>query len=113
MKLVGKLIGVALLLLAIYLLGQNIYISTNPYRYWWRGVTADACILFLTAGFLMSFVLPVKDKLLSYAVIGVGILLVFASNNVVLNSTSIWQFLVSLASFSCGYQLFTKGHLNI
>nr|WP_216595618.1 hypothetical protein [Myxosarcina sp. GI1] len=57
MGLLIRLVGLALLLLGIYFLGQNIYFSTNSYPYWWRGIAADASIWFLTAGVLMFFVL--------------------------------------------------------
>ncbi|GAB4240929.1 MAG: hypothetical protein Kow0049_29160 [Stanieria sp.] len=107
------LIGLALLLFGIYLLGQNIYFTTNVYPYWWRGIAADTSILFLTSGVLMFFVLPSRDKLLSLFAIVIGIILIFASSRAILNPTSLWQFVLSLASFIGGYQLFTTGRLNI
>jgi hypothetical protein len=113
MRLLFRLIGLALLLLGVYFLGQNIYFTTNVYPYWWRGIAADTSILFLTAGVLMFFVLPVRDKLLSGVVISIGIILIFASSRAILNPTSLWQFVLSLASFVGGYQLFTTGRLNI
>lgn len=113
MALILRLIGLVLLLLGIYFLGQNIYFSTNPYPYWWRGLSADASILFLTSGVLLFFVLPRRDKMLSGIVIAIGIILIFASSKAALNPTSLWQFVLSLASFVGGYQLFTTGRLNI
>lgn len=113
MGLIIRLIGLALLLLGVYFLGQNIYFSTNPYPYWWRGIAADGSILFLTTGVLMFFALPSRDKFLSGVAIAVGILLIFASSRAILNPTSLWQFVLSLASFVGGYQLFTTGRLNI
>ncbi|WP_242063045.1 hypothetical protein [Nostoc sp. FACHB-145] len=74
MRFLFKLIGLALLLAGIYLLGQNIYFTTNIYPYWWRGVAADASILFLTSGILMLFVLSRQDKALGWVALGVGIL---------------------------------------
>ncbi|WP_242056622.1 MULTISPECIES: hypothetical protein [unclassified Nostoc] len=64
----------ALLLAGVYFLGQNIYFTTNVYPYWWRGLAADASILFLTSGIVMLFVLPRQDKALGWAALGVGIL---------------------------------------
>ncbi|MCC0179677.1 hypothetical protein I4641_22260 [Waterburya agarophytonicola K14] len=113
MRLILRLIGLALLLVGIYFLGQNIYFSTNLYPYWWRGVAADASILSLTVGVLLFFILPRSNKDLSIFAIALGILLVFASSRAILNPTSLWQFVVSLASFVGGYQLFTTGRLNI
>jgi hypothetical protein len=113
MRLILRLIGLALLLLGIYFLGQNIYFSTNLYPYWWSGVAADASILSLTIGILLFFILPRSNKDLSFIAIAIGILLIFVSSRAILNPTSLWQFSLSLASFIGGYQLFTTGRLNI
>ena len=113
MRSIFRLIGLALLMAGVYFLGQNIHFSTNPYPYWWRGVAADGSILFLTVGVLMFFVLPIRDKTLSGVVLAIGILLIFMSSRAILNPTSLWQFVLSLASFIGGYQLFTTGRLNI
>ena len=113
MKLIAKLIGLALLVLGIYFLGENIHFTTNISPYWWRGVSADASILFLTTGVLMFFMLPLQHKSLSGWVIAIGILLIFVSSRAILNPTSLWKFTLSLASFIGGYQLFTTGRLNI
>ena len=113
MRFIFRLIGLALLLLGVYFLGQNIYFSTNVYPYWWRGIAADASILSLTIGVLLFFILPRSNKDLSLIAIVFGILLIFASSRAILNPTSMWQFVLSLASFVGGYQLFTTGRLNL
>ena len=113
MKLIVRLIGLGLLLVGTYFLGKNIYFSTNPYPYWWRGVAADGSILSLTIGVLLFFILPRSNKDLSILAIAIGILLIFASSKATLKPTSLWQFVISLASFIGGYQLFVNGRLNI
>ena len=113
MRLFARLFGLGLLLLGIYFLGQNIYFSNNVYPYWWRGVAADTSVLFLTAGVLLFFLLPRGNKSLAGISIAIGILAVFLSSRAILQPTSLWQFVVSLASFVGGYQLFTTGRLNI
>lgn len=113
MRFLFKLIGLALLLAGVYFLGQNIYFTTNVYPYLWRGVAADASILFLTSGILMLFVLPRQDKNLGWVALGMGIFLVFFSSRAILNPTSLWQFCLSMACFVGGYQLLTTGRLNI
>lgn len=113
MRFLIKLFGLALLLTGIYFLGQNIYFSTNVYPYWWRGVAADASILFLTSGIVMLFVLPRADKSLGWVALGIGTFLVFFSSRAILNPTSLWQFCISMACFMGGYQLFSTGRLNI
>ena len=62
MRTILRLIGLGLLLVGIYFLGQNIYFSTNPYPYWWRGIAANASILSLTIGVLLFFILPRTNK---------------------------------------------------
>jgi hypothetical protein len=113
MRLLARLIGLGLLLLGIYFLGQNIYFTSNIYPYWWRGVAADTSILFLTAGVLMFFVLPRGNKSLAGVAITLGIVAVFISSKAILQPTSLWQFVLSLACFVGGYQLFTTGRINI
>ena len=61
----------------------------------------------------MFFILPSRDKILSGVAIAIGIILIFASSKAILNPTSLWQFVLSLASFVGGYQLITTGRLNI
>lgn len=113
MRFILKLIGLVLLLAGIYFLGQNIYFTTNVYPYWWRGIAADASILFLTSGIFMLFVLPRQGKALGWVALAIGILLVFFSSRAILNPTSLWQFCLSLACFTGGYQLLTTGRLSI
>lgn len=113
MRLFARLLGLGLLLLGVYFLGQNIYFTNNVSPYWWRGVAADASILFLTAGVLMFFMLPRGNKSLAGLAIAMGIIAVFISSRAILEPTSLWQFVISLASFTGGYQLFTTGRLNI
>ncbi|BAZ44563.1 hypothetical protein NIES4102_15750 [Chondrocystis sp. NIES-4102] len=113
MRLLIRLIGLSLLFLGIYFLGQNIYFTTNVSPYWLRGIAADISILCLTAGVLLFFVLPRGDKSLASIVIAIGIIAVFISSKAILQPTSLWQFVLSLTSFIGGYQLFTTGRINI
>lgn len=108
-----RLLGLALLLVGVYFLGQNIYFTTNPYPYWWRGIAADFSILSLTLGLLMTFILPRQAKSLGWIVLAFGIFLIFLSSRAILNPTSLWHFCLSMASFISGYQLLTTGRLNL
>ena len=112
MRLFARLLGLGFLLLGIYFLGQNIVFTNNLSPYWWRGVAADASILFLTSGVLMFFVLPRRNKDYAFIAIAIGIIAIFFSSRAILQPTSLWQFVVSLASLTGGYQLFTTGRLN-
>jgi len=103
----SKLAGLLLMLFGIYFLGQNIYYTTNPHPYWWRGVKADGSILSLTAGVAMLFLLPREGKILGTIAIILGVILVFLSGNVVLRPTTLWQFFVSISALTMGYKLFS------
>ncbi|MGB5635948.1 MAG: hypothetical protein WBM44_04630 [Waterburya sp.] len=113
MRLFTRLLGLALLILGIFFLGKNIHFTNNLYPYWWRGVAADTSILFLTSGVLMFFILPPRMKNLAGIAIAIGIIAVFVSSRAILQPTSLWHFVLSLASFTGGYQLFTTGRLNL
>jgi len=112
-KLLVQLVGLALIIVGIYLLGQNIYFVTDGYPYWWRGIAADGSILCLTFGVLIFFTMPREGKLLAAVAVGIGILLVFVSSRAVLRPTTLWHFVGSLACFVGGYQLLTTGRINI
>jgi hypothetical protein len=109
----GKLIGLGLLSIGFYFMGQNIYLTTNAHPYWWRGIAADASVFFLTGGVASLFFLPRRDKALGWILMGIGALLIFFGSRAVLNPTSLWQFCLSLGCFVGGYQLFSTGRLNI
>ncbi len=112
-RLLIKLVGLALVMGGVYLLGQNIYFVTNASPYWWRGVAADGSILFLTFGVLLFFTMPNEGKFLGAGAIAIGILLVFMSSRAVLRPTTLWHFVGSLACFVGGYQLIRTGRLNL
>ena len=109
----GRLIGLCLLIAGFYFMGQNIYFTTNVHPYWWRGIAADASVLFLTGGVISLFFLPRRDKMLAWILMGIGTLLIFFGSRAVLNPTSLWQFCLSFACFVSGYQLLSTGRLNI
>lgn len=109
MRALISLIGLGLILLGIYVLGQNIFFTTNPYPYWWRGIAADGSILALISGVLMLVFLPGESRNLGWILVVVGIVLVFLSSRAILSPTSLWQFLLSFGSISIGYQMITTG----
>jgi uncharacterized membrane protein YqhA len=109
MRFLLRLIGFGLLILGIYFLSQNIFFTTNPYPYWWRGIAADTSVLALISGVLMLVFLPTDSKNLGWILVAIGIILVFLSSKAILNPTSLWQFLLSFSSIAVGYQMLTTG----
>ena len=58
-----RIVGFGLLILGIYLVGENIFFTTNVYPYWWRGISADISVLALTSGVLWPYLLAVVQFL--------------------------------------------------
>ncbi len=108
MSLLMKFIGLILIGVGIYFLGNNIFFTSHAYPYLWRGIAADASILALISGVMMLVFLPAREKSWGWIPIGFGIILVFISSRAILNPTSLWQFLVSFTSMAIGYKLLTQ-----
>lgn len=113
MRALVKLVGFGLLLFSVYLLGHNILFTTNVSPYWWRGVAADASVLFLSIGVLSLVFLPVEFKEIGWVSTAVGILCVFMSSRAILNPTSLWEFFLSFMVMAIGYKLFSTGRVPL
>lgn len=106
-----KFVGFGLLMFSIYLLGHNIFFTTNVSPYWWRGIAADASVLCLALGVLSLVFLPDEFKSIGWVSTAVGILLVFASSRALLNPTSLWEFFLSFMVMAIGYKMFSTGRI--
>ncbi|MEA5618723.1 hypothetical protein VB711_12870 [Cronbergia sp. UHCC 0137] len=111
MRFILRIIGLSLLLLGIYLVGKNIFFTTNVYPYWWRGIAADTSVLALTIGIIMLIFFPRNMKNLGWIAVSAGVIFVFMSSSAILNPMSLWQFFLSLISISAGYKMFTTGRI--
>jgi hypothetical protein len=111
MRFLLKFVGLGLLIWGIYILGQNIFFTTNASPYWWRGIAADISVIALMAGVLMLVFLPRGAKDLGWIPVIVGIVMVFVSSRAILNSTSLWQFFSSFALIAVGYRILTTGRM--
>ena len=108
-----KLIGFCLLMYSVYLLGHNIFFTTNVSPYWWCGIAADASVLLLAIGVLCLVFLPNEFKEIGWVSTALGILCVFLSSRAILNPTSLWEFFVSFMVMAVGYRLFSTGRVPI
>ncbi|WP_242043083.1 hypothetical protein ACOWPH_16525 [Anabaena sp. PCC 7938] len=108
-----RIFGFGLLILGIYLVGQNIIFTTNVYPYWWRGIAADTSILALTIGVMILIFFPRGMKELGWIPVVLGIILVFMSSRAILNPMSLWQFFLSLMLMLGGYKMFITGRLPV
>ncbi len=111
MRLLGKLVGLGLLLLGIYFLGQNIIFTSRIANYWWQDIPAAGSVLAMLAG-ILTLIYGREARSLGWLFIGVGIALVFISGKVVLQPTSLWTFFLAFFSFASGMQLITTGRLR-
>lgn len=112
MRLLTKLIGLALLLVGVYFLGQNIVFTTKVSPYWWRDISATASVLALTAGIISLLFFQRTLGSLGWVLVGLGILLVFVSGSVILLPTSLWYFFLAFVSLAAGLKLITTGRLD-
>ncbi|MEL6813792.1 MAG: hypothetical protein AAFP03_03140 [Cyanobacteria bacterium J06598_3] len=106
-----KLIGFCFLMWSVYLLGHNIFFTTNVSPYWWRGIAADASVICLAIGVLSLVFLPREFKEIGWVSTGLGILLVFVSIRAILNPTSLWEFFLAFGVMAIGYKMFSTGRV--
>lgn len=112
MRLLGKLVGLALVLTGIYFLGQNIIFTTQTSPYWWRDISAAGSVVSLLSGVLM--LLHGRGmRQMGWILVGLSILLVFVSGGVVLRPTSLWTLFLALISLVGGYKLITTGRIDL
>lgn len=110
-RLLTQIVGLGLILLGIYILGNNIFFVTDAYP-WWRGIAADVSILLLTAGVVGLVYFPNDLKAAAWIAIGIGIIFVFFSGRAILRPTSLWEFFLSAGSMVIGYRLLQGKRLN-
>ncbi|NJO41839.1 MAG: hypothetical protein HC769_34080 [Cyanobacteria bacterium CRU_2_1] len=113
MRFLTTLIGLALVLVGIYFLGQNILFTTQVAPYWWRDIPAAGSVLALLSGILVLLFGRRGTREAGWILVGLGIILVFLSGGVILRPTSLWTFFLALAAIGGGYQLLTTRRLNL
>lgn len=108
----SRLLGIALLILGIYFLGQNIIFTTQYSRYFWRDIPAAASVLAIMGGVISLLFFSRQTGNLGWVLLGVGAILVFLSGGIILKPTSLWNFFVAFAALAGGFQLITQGRLR-
>lgn len=109
----SKLIGLALLVVGVYFLGQNVIFTTQTSVYWWRSIPATGSVLSILGGVLFLLYGRRSNSNIGWILVGLGILLVFLSGGVILRPTSLWSLFLALVSMVGGYQLLTTGRFNL
>lgn len=107
-RLLGKLIGLVLMLAGVYFLGQNIFLASTFSSYFWGSIPATASILCLMGGVMSLVFFRRGTGNLGWWLLGIGIILVFLSGGVFLRPTSLWQFLIAFTALAAGYKLMSE-----
>ncbi len=107
-----RLLGIALLVLGIYFLGQNIIFATQYSPYFWRDVPAGASVLAIMGGIISLLFFSRQTGSLGWVLLGFGAILVFLSGGVILKPTSLWNFFIAFAALAGGFQLITQGRIR-
>ncbi len=115
MRLLIKLVGLALLLVGIDFLGQNnVFTSCNSGREGGLASIGFFCIfvLALSSGIILLFFFRSATGILGWVLVGLGIVSLFLRCNVNLMPTSLWHFFLAFASLTAGLKLITTGRID-
>lgn len=111
MQLLIRLIGLVLMLIGVYFLGQNIIFTTQT-PYWWRDIPAAGSVVVTLSGILV-LLFARRERDFGWILVGLGIVLVFLSGGVVLKPTSLWTFFLAFISLAGGWSLIRTGRINL
>ncbi len=100
-----RVLGGALLIGGLYLLGKDIVFTTRLAHGLWNGIAALGSVLALIAGVLWLLMGNKQTRNLGWIAIVAGVVLVFAGSRAVLNPVSLWQFLAAFGCMAGGYKL--------
>jgi hypothetical protein len=108
----STILGLGLIIVSIYFLGQNIIFTTQNYYDWGHKISATGSVLCISAGVGALTFWRQQMGQFGWVLVAIGIVLVFLSGGVILRPTSLWTFFVAMLSFASGYQLLTKGRMR-
>ncbi len=112
MRILIKLLGLALVIAGVYFLGKNIFFTTQTSYYWWRNLPATGSVVALITGALTILFGSSSSRDTGWILVGLGIVLVFLSGGVMLRPTSLWNFFLAFMSLAGGYKMLTTGRIN-
>ena len=109
----NKALGILLLLGGIYFLGRDIIFTTSYSPYFWRSTPAMGSVLAIVGGIGCLVFARRQTGYWGWGLLVLGIVLVFASGGVILQPTSLLNFVIALVAMAWGYQLLTRGRFRI
>lgn len=113
MRSVKFLVGLLLVLVGIYFLGQNIIFTTQTTGYWWRPLSAAGTVLAMTAGVISLTWFGRSGQQTGWILIGVAIALAIASGGLIIRPTSLWTFFVAMLSLTGGFRLMQGRNIGL
>ncbi len=108
-----SLLGLGLLLLGLYFLGQNIVFTTQTSPYWWKDISAAGAVISVTSGIISLLFFGRSLGTIGWVLIGLGVVLAFASGGLIVKPTSLWTFFVAMLAFVMGFQLIQTGRIDL
>jgi hypothetical protein len=111
-KSLTRLLGLFLLFIGIYFLAQNISIVSSCHSnscYSWSNIAAVGSALAIMGGVLSLFVFQRKAYSLGWILLGVGAVLVYLSNGMILKPPGLLTFIVSFTALAYGCQFLKRG----
>jgi hypothetical protein len=103
----SRLIGILLLLVGLYFLGQNIIFSTAYSPFFWRNLPALGSALAIVAGVVCLIFYPRQTGSWGWILLIGGVVVVFLNGGVMLRPTSLWNFFIGLTTLAVGFKLMT------
>ncbi|NJM54885.1 MAG: hypothetical protein HC841_02215 [Verrucomicrobiae bacterium] len=105
-------IGLVLTVLGIYLLSQNIIITTGRITTFQGDLLAVSSIVGLMVGVALLVFFQEQTDALGWIFIAIGLISVFLSGRVILKPTTLWYFLLSFTSLMAGLTLVRGGRIR-
>jgi hypothetical protein len=102
-----KFLGMVLLILGTYLLGQNLVITTSYIRPVWGDALAVVALISLMVGVISLLFFSSTVGGVGWVFIGIGIVSILFTGRLMIRPTTIWYFLFSFASLTAGLRLLT------
>jgi len=107
------LLGLGLVVIGVYFLGQNVIFTTQTSAYWWRDLSATGTVLSLVAGIVSLTFFGRSGQSAGWFFIGLSIVLAIASGGMLIRPTSLWTFFVAMMSFFSGFRLIQGRSLGL
>jgi len=94
-RLLIRLIGLILLFTGLYLFGKNIIFVSGYYSYFYGRLPATASVVATMTGVIALVFFRRETGNLGWIFLGIGIVLIFLSGGVILQPTSLWNFILN------------------